>query len=479
MKYKHEISGNTRLIVLLIVCMTGVAAYYGFKMFKGTRPDGSPVGMDSSQPPAVESLLETAQVEGTKPDASESVTDGEAGKRQVRWDDGSAYDGQLAGGLRNGDGVYTWASGSKYEGSWVKDKRQGKGVYTWPDGTSYNGEWNEDRPCGTGVCTWVSGSVYQGEWSDGKRDGKGVYRWSDGTVYEGLWQDDKRIEEVDDAVTNEADSQVVQLEQKSMLWKLHGEKNIVYMLGSIHLLKQEHYPLNKTIDQAFADSQVVVFEVNPAELTSPETQRMMLSLASLPEGQTLQNTVSVETFKKLTEECAQMGIHVGGLNLFKPWFVAITLVAAKVQAMGFSSEYGIEMSFYKKAKEESKVIEGLETVEFQLKLFDKLEGKDKNLLLLQTLDDLELMEENLNDIIDNWKNGNQKVLSDLLLESFEKYPGIQEELVDKRNSSWVVKIEEYLKSDKNYMVIGGALHFPGEKGVLSLLKNKGYYPEQL
>ena len=56
-----------------------------------------------------------------------------------------------------------------------------------------------------------------------------------------------------------------------LLWKVSDADNAVYLLGAFHLLKADDYPLPAEIDRAFEDSQQVLFEVEPAALTAPES----------------------------------------------------------------------------------------------------------------------------------------------------------------------------------------------------------------
>src|SRR5215467_8851196 len=76
------------------------------------------------------------------------------------------------------------------------------------------------------------------------------------------------------------------------LWKVQGKKNTVYLLGSIHLLKKENYPLPAAMESAFTNCAIVVFE---ADLSAAEDLTVAMSLMSksqLPEGQTLKDILS-------------------------------------------------------------------------------------------------------------------------------------------------------------------------------------------
>ena len=52
-------------------------------------------------------------------------------------------------------------------------------------------------------------------------------------------------------------------------------------------------------------------------------------------------------------------------------------------------------------------------------------------------------------------------------------PDFRKELLDKRNKNWAVKINEFMKEDRDKMVIVGAAHLVGDKGLVKLLRDSG------
>lgn len=64
---------------------------------------------------------------------------------------------------------------------------------------------------------------------------------------------------------------------RNSLWRVTSEDNTVYLLGSLHLLRGEHYPLSNVIEKAFEESKVLVLEVDLGVMSDPTTQLMMLT----------------------------------------------------------------------------------------------------------------------------------------------------------------------------------------------------------
>ena len=82
---------------------------------------------------------------------------------------------------------------------------------------------------------------------------------------------------------------------KHCLWLVKTPQNkAVYLLGSLHVLKSDAYPLAKTITEAYRQSQKVVFETDLAALMDPAAQGNMMTMGLYPEGQTLFQNISNE-----------------------------------------------------------------------------------------------------------------------------------------------------------------------------------------
>ena len=83
--------------------------------------------------------------------------------------------------------------------------------------------------------------------------------------------------------------------QRPLLWKVSDADNSVYLLGSFHLLKQDDYPLPKEVDAAFDDAESLLFEVDPREMTAPETMATIQKYAAYEEGKSLSSVLPKPT----------------------------------------------------------------------------------------------------------------------------------------------------------------------------------------
>ena len=65
--------------------------------------------------------------------------------------------------------------------------------------------------------------------------------------------------------------------KKSFLWKVQSKTNTVFVLGSIHYLKKEMYPLDEKIEKAFDQADILVVEANINDTGKVDTQKLVRS----------------------------------------------------------------------------------------------------------------------------------------------------------------------------------------------------------
>ncbi len=268
-------------------------------------------------------------------------------------------------------------------------------------------------------------------------------------------------------------------ERKHPLWLVETGKNKIYFLGSIHAMKQDSYPLPEVITNAYNDCKTIVFEANLDEMDNPGMQTKIVSLGQYADGQNLVQNISAETRDELETRLAANGLPLAHFVKFKPWFCAVSLTVIESKRLGFNPKYGIDAYFLNKAKKDKKQKIFLETPEFQINLFSKLEKNDQESFLRQTLKGLEVIESMLSRITESWKNGDTGKLKSILKESFKDHPNIYDQFVVQRNKNWIRTMENLIKQDDNAMVIVGCLHLVGKNSLIDLMEKKGHNAVQI
>lgn len=282
------------------------------------------------------------------------------------------------------------------------------------------------------------------------------------------------------ATTSNVPAKTVTTQQtdKNCLWSIQNPSNKIYLLGSLHVLKQNAYPLDPAIEQAYAGSQRIVFETDIAAMQDPAMQNKMLELGMYPAEQNLFQNIAADTRKQLEKKMSTLGLPLEAFSRFKPWFVALTLATMELQRLGYDPQYGIDVYFFGRARSGGKEIGYLEPPEYQIDLLGKMAEKDQNDFLQQTLKDLELVSELADDLVKNWESGNADKLHALLHRSFKNYPNLNDRLLIQRNIKWVQEIEDALRQNKNVLFVVGAGHLVGPESVVDLLRKAGYEVKQ-
>jgi uncharacterized protein YbaP (TraB family) len=259
------------------------------------------------------------------------------------------------------------------------------------------------------------------------------------------------------------------------VWRVAGARGAeLWLLGSVHVLRSEDYPLPDSVDRLFASADEIVMELDLDDLDPAEQQQILLGTALLPRGTVLRDVLPPGTYATAEERTRALGIDLTLLERFEPWLVAITLLDQGLQAHGYRSQLGIEQYLVGKARAAGKPITGLESLAEQIALFDELPPDAQRDLLAQSLDELAAAGDRMREITAAWRDGRLDQLSDELLAEFAQFPELYEDIVAERNSNWIAPLEALLAGERKVLVVVGALHLVGADSVIAQLEARGH-----
>lgn len=263
------------------------------------------------------------------------------------------------------------------------------------------------------------------------------------------------------------------------MWKMEGENNTVYLLGSMHALSgRVHWP--KAIMDAFHDSKYMAVETDMRS-QAREAAEIEDKHFFLPPNWRLQDLISDEVYQQIKSAAHYSGYDMRTIDRMAPWVVAFHLTGSG-EIGGLPSDYekGVEDVFVNKAHGYDKVIIELEPLEEHMEILygmpipmaeELIKYNLRNPIRWVQYGGVSRMEK-------QWRTGtmeeNWEGASEFGLDSW------YQRLLVKRNERWVKLItEEYIKDDENYFVIGGAAHFTGEDSVIQMLRDEGYEVERV
>ena len=269
----------------------------------------------------------------------------------------------------------------------------------------------------------------------------------------------------------------------NFLWEVENGQNKVYLIGSIHLMPEDVYPLNDEVEKAFKEADILVVEVDATKVDQKKVQAFMIEKACYKEGKNLQTELPEELYKSVSKKFTELGVPMDQIDIYKPWFVSLNLGLLGLQKLNIRAGLGIDVHFLNKANEKEMEILELETASSQLEMLASFQGEAQIDYLQYTVDNYDQSNTIFEDILEAWKTGDTEKMNTVtkvkMLELGKELPGIIDfyhKMFTERDEKILVKIEKLLNNDEDhvYFIIIGALHLVGEDGLLKRLNDKGY-----
>jgi len=268
-------------------------------------------------------------------------------------------------------------------------------------------------------------------------------------------------------------------EEPAMLWVAQGRENTVYLLGSVHLLREQDYPLPRNIDLVYEDADALVMELDVDDLDYVDVMATTRELGVFDDGQYLADWLGEELQAQAAAAAAALEIPLDLLQDSEPWLAAITVHDLLSIRIGFRSELGVEQYLSKKALADGKPIMGLETVREQLGYLDQLPMHAQSEWLVHSLVDGLRIEMLVDKLVAAWRGGDIDYLERELIHEAKMTPEVHDALLIQRNRAWIDKIAGLLDDEEDYLVVVGAAHLVGEDGIVDLLAKRGVAISQL
>jgi uncharacterized protein YbaP (TraB family) len=254
------------------------------------------------------------------------------------------------------------------------------------------------------------------------------------------------------------------------LWVIGDQDTTIYLFGTIHALPEGIDWFAGPVANAFAASDTLVTEV--AGKDDAQMQALVFRLASLPEGESLREQIPQDRRAAYDAALARFNIPSAMLDRFEPWYAAVALSTLPLMQQGFSPEHGVDGTLEKKAAARRMLHLGLETVDYQLGLFDGLPAEAQQRYLGEVIDQLPNIREQIGAIVTAWKSGDPDELA-RLMNFAEDDPAFAETMLIGRNRMWAKWIDERLDQPGTVFVAVGAGHLSGTGSVQEQLAVRG------
>lgn len=267
---------------------------------------------------------------------------------------------------------------------------------------------------------------------------------------------------------------------QAMVWKAEKGGEVVYLGGTIHLLRESDLPIPAQYETAYDSADLILLETDIGAVNTPEFQQKLMLRAALPEGRRLDSLLSKEAYDALSSHCAEAGLPIEVLGGYRPSVIVLMLLGVEILKMGADPEYGVDLFFFRRARGEGKETAYFEDVDEQLEYLVTMGEGYESEFVLQSLGELDTTAETIDEMIGYWKTGDAGKMHQIMTKEMkEKHPRLYQTLLLDRNAKWLEAIEDLFETEEDEFVLVGAAHLIGDDGILAVLEDRGYSVEQL
>jgi uncharacterized protein len=265
------------------------------------------------------------------------------------------------------------------------------------------------------------------------------------------------------------------------LWEVRSVTNVLYLYGTVHAGKKDWYPLPAPVEAAFADSQVLVVEADVSDAAKLEKSARAGSYAA-PDA--LRNHVSGADYARFLKLLPRYSVPEHAVTQMKPFMAVSLLVFQEWARMGYLPQLGVDLYLIRKARGELKPVVEIEGIDVQIALIDSLTDAENRMIFEGTLTALEsaLTADQIEGMVRAWREGDAPRMLEVAQKYNDKVAGareFEEKFVWSRHEPMLKKIEGYLNETRSrHFVAVGALHLAGPRGLVELLRKRGYIVRQ-
>ncbi|HEX5329143.1 TraB/GumN family protein [Sulfuricurvum sp.] len=266
---------------------------------------------------------------------------------------------------------------------------------------------------------------------------------------------------------------------ESSVWKISDGKHTMYIGGTFHLLRSTDFPLPHEFDDAYRQSDYVVFETDLSQAQSQTFQRALAQKMMLPSGKSLSTILSSKTYKELKGYVDSQGYKIEMFDHMQPWAVMLTLTQLKLSQIGIDQN-GVDSYYYQRSLNDHIPQRYLESIEEQRAIITDIGEGEEDAVILQTLRDMKELNSMMAWMVSDWRKGKtERLKRELVDEMRTESPKMYRSVLKLRNEAWMPKLLSMLHEEKRGFVLVGAMHLLGEDGLLEQFQREGYSVELL
>lgn len=228
--------------------------------------------------------------------------------------------------------------------------------------------------------------------------------------------------------------------EKSLLWEISGPgiKQPSYLYGTIHMIPSDDYFLPKGTLSAIEASQNMVFEIDMKDMSDVSALFGMMGKIFMKDGVTLKTLLTTEEYQLVENHFKDMGLPLFFLERIKPMFLsAFATGDMNPNSLKDGSIKSYEMEFYEISQDRNMTTGGLETIDFQVSVFDSIPYKEQAKMLVESLKTLDEDNGELDKLVALYKAQDIDAMVNTMSSESSELAPYEDILLNGRNKTWI------------------------------------------
>jgi len=282
-----------------------------------------------------------------------------------------------------------------------------------------------------------------------------------------------KMEDTSKAMTKEVKDEKL---ANALLWKISGKKltKPSFLFGTIHIIDKDDFFLPDGTLGAIEESEKMVFEINMEDMSDMSAAMGLMQKAFMKDNLTLKDLLSADEYKMVGDHFKKIGFPLMFLERIKPMFLTV-FASGDMDPMAMQSGKikSYEMEFMEMAKDSKMPMGGLETIDFQMSVFDSIPYKAQAEMLVESIQSGDTGTDQFKQMVDIYKSQDLNAMQEMFAAEQGGLEGYDDILIVGRNKNWIPQMVEMMAIQPTFFAVGAG-HLGGEYGVINLLKDEGY-----
>lgn len=279
-------------------------------------------------------------------------------------------------------------------------------------------------------------------------------------------------------IAEQADQKIINLQpqalEKSLLWKVEadGVTEPSYVYGTIHIIDGDNFFYPDGTLAAIDACDKMVFEIDMAEMNDMSNMMGLMNKAFMNDNLELKDLVDSSDYVLVQEHFKKLGLPFMMFKRMKPMFLTV-FAGGDMNPMDIQSGKmkSYEMEFMQIAEQSDMATGGLETIEFQISVFDSIPYQAQADMLIEAIKVGDTGGDQFKEMIEMYRNQDISSMVSMIDED-ESMGDYNDVLLANRNKNWIPLMKEMMIEQPTFFAVGAG-HLAGKEGVLNLLKKEG------